>query len=91
MSPVNLPHKKQKGQPYLDLSFGLLELVSELLVVIQQGELGLHGSSLQRLQQSAALASLLSELRISLSLQQLQLFTQTAVVSGVALQEKICT
>lgn len=88
MSLVNLPEKKQKRRPYFEFLFALLELVSELLVVLQQGDLGLHRRPLQHLQQSGTLAPLLPELSVSLSLQQLKLATRSVVVSGDALQEE---
>lgn len=74
---------------YLDFSFSLLELQHQLLVILQQGELCLQRSCLQHLHQSGTLTLLLSELRISLSVQQLQLLTQTVMLIDVALQDNV--
>lgn len=74
-------------QTYFDFFFSLLKLKNKLLVVLQQGDLSLQRSSFQRLQQSGILASLLSELRLSLCLKQLQLFKHTILLVNYALQE----
>lgn len=78
--------QRMTSQTYLDFFCSGLELKLQLLVVLQQGQLCLHRSSLQRLQHSGILASHLSELRISLSLQLLQLIKHTLFIND-ALRE----